>query len=166
MNIPLNIDWQQILLHLFNFAILAGGLYLILYRPVKEFMKKREEYYQNVDKEAKKHRKEAEDLVHWYHAQLEHVDEELEQKRAKAQKEMDQMREQQIEETRKQAHAILAQAKEAAQHEHDVMIQQTKKELTDMVVTAAEKITLKDQGDPYEQFRSIAEREVPDGQNK
>ena len=34
-------------------------------------MKKREEYYQNVDKEAKKHRKEAEDLVHWYHAQLE-----------------------------------------------------------------------------------------------
>lgn len=32
MNIPLNIDWQQILLHLFNFAILAGGLYLLLYR--------------------------------------------------------------------------------------------------------------------------------------
>ena len=26
MNIPLNIDWQQILLHLFNFTILAGGL--------------------------------------------------------------------------------------------------------------------------------------------
>ena len=25
MNIPLNIDWQQILLHLFNFSILAGG---------------------------------------------------------------------------------------------------------------------------------------------
>ena len=32
MNIPLNIDWQQILLHLLNFAILAGGLYLLLYR--------------------------------------------------------------------------------------------------------------------------------------
>ena len=35
MNIPLNIDWQQILLHLLNFAILAGGLYLLLYKPVK-----------------------------------------------------------------------------------------------------------------------------------
>lgn len=35
MNIPLNIDWQQILLHLFNFAILVGGLYLLLYNPVK-----------------------------------------------------------------------------------------------------------------------------------
>ena len=29
MNIPLNIDWQQILLHLLNFVILAGGLYLL-----------------------------------------------------------------------------------------------------------------------------------------
>ena len=29
-NIPLNIDWQQILLHFFNFSILVGGLYLLL----------------------------------------------------------------------------------------------------------------------------------------
>ena len=42
MSIPLNIDWQQILLHLFNFAILAGGLYLLLYKPVKRFMEQRE----------------------------------------------------------------------------------------------------------------------------
>ena len=46
MNIPLNIDWQQILLHLLNFVILAGGLYLLLYKPVKTFMEKRQLYYQ------------------------------------------------------------------------------------------------------------------------
>ena len=45
MNIPLNIDWQQILLHLLNFVILAGGLYLLLYQPVKAFMEKRQAYY-------------------------------------------------------------------------------------------------------------------------
>ena len=45
MNIPLNIDFQQILLHLLNFAILGGGLYLLLYKPVKQFMEKREAYY-------------------------------------------------------------------------------------------------------------------------
>ena len=39
---PLNIDWQQILLHLLNFLILATGLTLLLYKPVKRFMKKRE----------------------------------------------------------------------------------------------------------------------------
>ena len=42
---PLNIDWQQILLHLLNFLILAVGLYFILYKPVKKFMKKREDDY-------------------------------------------------------------------------------------------------------------------------
>ena len=49
MNIPLNIDWQQILLHLLNFVILAGGLYLLLYKPVKTFMEKRQQYYQEQD---------------------------------------------------------------------------------------------------------------------
>ena len=28
---PLNINFQQIFLHLFNFVILGGGLYLLLY---------------------------------------------------------------------------------------------------------------------------------------
>ena len=51
-NIPLNIDWQQILLHLLNFAILAGGLYLLLYKPVKAFMAKREGWYQQQADEA------------------------------------------------------------------------------------------------------------------
>ena len=42
---PLNIDFQQIFLHLFNFIILALGLYLLLYRPVVAFMDKRQAHY-------------------------------------------------------------------------------------------------------------------------
>ena len=53
MNIPLNIDWQQILLHLFNFSILLAGLYLLLYKPVKDFMDKRTAYYKQLDDETK-----------------------------------------------------------------------------------------------------------------
>ena len=41
MNVPLNIDWQQILLHLLNFVILFAILYFLLYDPVKKFMDKR-----------------------------------------------------------------------------------------------------------------------------
>ena len=52
MGVPLNIDWQQILLHLFNFLILAGGLYLLLYKPVKAFMEKRRNYYADMDSKA------------------------------------------------------------------------------------------------------------------
>ena len=40
---PLNIDWQQILLHLLNFVILFAGRWLLLYKPVKKFMNGRRE---------------------------------------------------------------------------------------------------------------------------
>lgn len=52
MNIPLNIDWQQILLHLFNFSILVGGLYLLLFKPVKNFMDKRAKHYADMESAA------------------------------------------------------------------------------------------------------------------
>ena len=52
MNIPLNIDWQQILLHVLNFVILFGGLYFLLYKPVKNFMAKREAHYAEMAQKA------------------------------------------------------------------------------------------------------------------
>ena len=35
---PLNINLQQILLHWMNLSILTGGLYFLLFKPVKQFM--------------------------------------------------------------------------------------------------------------------------------
>ena len=63
---PLNIDWQQILLHLFNFVILFGMLYFLLYAPVKKFMDKRTEYYKNMDDEAKNKLLKADELKNEY----------------------------------------------------------------------------------------------------
>ena len=63
MKIPLNINWQQILLHLFNFAVLFGILYYLLYSPVKKFMAKREEYYKKMDDDAKKNLENSENAM-------------------------------------------------------------------------------------------------------
>ena len=60
MNIPLNIDWQQILLHLFNFTILFGVLYFLLYSPVKNFMQNRQRYFEDLDEQSKSDLKDAE----------------------------------------------------------------------------------------------------------
>ena len=49
---PLNIDFQQILLHWMNLAILTWGLYVLLYKPVKQFMDKREAHYQELERQA------------------------------------------------------------------------------------------------------------------
>ena len=50
--LPLNVDWQQILLHLFNFTILFGALYILLYKPVRDFMENREKHYADIDSKA------------------------------------------------------------------------------------------------------------------
>ncbi|MBR4439107.1 MAG: hypothetical protein IKS88_00720, partial [Clostridia bacterium] len=60
MNLPLNIDLQQILLHMLNFVILFGGLYFILYKPVKKFMDSRASRYAEKEAEAERKLRDAE----------------------------------------------------------------------------------------------------------
>ena len=96
MNIPLNIDWQQILLHLFNFVILSGGLYFLLYRPVKDFMKKREDYYKDMMQDAESAKEEAGKLKEEYREKLMQMDVEFDKKRAETEKDLERMREEQL----------------------------------------------------------------------
>ena len=133
MNIPLNIDWQQIILHLLNFAILAGGLYFLLYRPVRKFMDQREEHYRQMETEAQ-------------------------QRLDQAQQTMKRAAQQRMDEADKQAQAILATAREAAERYHDKAVQDTQKELQELAVTAAEKLVLQSDGDALDQFLDAAER--------
>ena len=86
---PLNIDWQQILLHLLNFVILFAGLWLLLYKPVKKFMHERQAKYEKMDADAQKKSAEAEEKRAEYEKKLAAADAEIEEKRAAARKEMD-----------------------------------------------------------------------------
>ena len=86
MSLPLNIDLQQILLHMLNFVILVGGLYFILYSPVKKFMDQRAARYAEMDKAAADKLSEAEKLAASHQAQLDKLDEELRERRAESQK--------------------------------------------------------------------------------
>lgn len=158
MSIPLNIDWQQILLHLFNFAILAGGLYLLLYRPVKKFMEQRQAHYESMHQQAQQDREQAEKLKAEYEDKLSQVETAITQRKAEAEQELSQLRSQRVAEAKQEAEAILAKARESAKREQEELVSSASKELVDMAVTAAEKIALGADGDPYEQFLNLAER--------
>ena len=159
MNIPLNIDWQQILLHLFNFAILAGGLYILLYKPVKDFMAKRESYYQNIDNETKSRLQQAEELKDSYSRQLSDVAQEIAQKRTEAQKAIDVSREEQLQQARDEAARIVENARISCEQEHNKMLSNVQKEISDLALTTTEKILLKGEGSPFEQFLNAANAE-------
>ena len=47
----LGLEWQSIVLHLFNLIILTVGLYLLLFKPVKRMIKERQDKIRKIEKE-------------------------------------------------------------------------------------------------------------------
>ena len=160
----LGIDIQQIFLHLLNFGILFGGLYFILYNPVKKFMDKRVEYYKQMDEEASKKLDEAEALKAEREESLSTLQTEISEKRAEADKELNSYREARTKAAKEEAQKIIDNATAAAQREHDRKIEQSSSELTDLAVKAAKKVMDEPVSDTYDRFLNAAEKELENEQ--
>ncbi len=137
---PLNIDIQQILLHLFNFFLLLAGCYLLLYRPVKNFMDKRDATYSEMDEQAKAALHEAEEMKASYAEQLDAVNAEIREKRAKEAARVEEQTAQQIRDAQAEADRILTEAHENARLEHDKMIASAREEIVNLAAETAGKM--------------------------
>ena len=144
MNIPLNIDWQQILLHFFNFSILVGGLYLLLFKPVKSFMEKREKHYADMEAAAVAREKDTEAL-----------------KAAMAQREADfeAFAQQQRDAAKAQADKILSDAKDAAESERQKIVAEANREAVAIAEDAMEKLMAAQTAQAYDAFVNAAKEE-------
>ena len=163
MNVPLNIDWQQILLHLLNFVILFAILYFLLYDPVKKFMDKRCEYYKNMDDEAKKNLKQAEELKKKYAEKLHSADSEIEEKRQAANKSLSEKTAQSMLLAKQEADRIVSDAYKKAEGECKKLLESAQNEIADMVADAAEKIVVNaSTSDAYNNFLNSVQRSEAD----
>ena len=158
-NIPLNIDWQQILLHFFNFSILVGGLYLLLFKPVKSFMAKREKHYADMESAAVAREKDTEELKAEMAKREAAFDTELEEKRAAAAKEAEAFAQQQRDAARVQADKILSDAKAAAESERQKIVAEANREAVAIAEDAMEKLLAKETSRAYDSFVNAAEEE-------
>ena len=152
---PLNIDLQQILLHWMNLVILTGGLYFLLYKPVKQFMTQREEYYKSLDRQAEEKLAQAEDKLAQAQAKLEGADEEIRQRRIKAQQAAQQSAEEQVTRARAQAEQILLHARTEAEHDREEILRSSQRDLRNLAAAATRKLAL--EKDPFDQFLDLAE---------
>ena len=158
--VPLNIDWQQILLHLFNFTILFGALYILLYKPVKNFMESREAHYKDVDDRAEAALRDAENQQQIYAAKVAAFDEELTAEKAKARKEIEAMREKELDEARNDASRILSAARAEADREKAGIVSAAQKEIRDLVTEAVDKLNAdQSPSDAFDSFLDAAEAE-------
>ena len=157
MGIPLNLDWQQILLHLLNFVILFAILYFLLYKPVKNFMDKRKKAYEDVDRQTNEDREEAEKLLTEYKEKLAGADAEIADKRKAVLDEANLRADEIKDSARKEAEEILVKAEQQAQSNRDRIVAVAGDEVTRMAREAAEKAIFGSTEDAYEAFLDKAE---------
>lgn len=156
---PLNIDWQQILLHLFNFVILFAVLYFLLYKPVKQFMDKRTEYYKKLDDEANAKLAESEKIKAEYTEKLSAANDEISANKEKARKELENANAAKLKQAEDEASKIIADARLSAEKERTKMLKEAQGEITEMVTNAAQKIVSGEStSDAFDQFLAVAQR--------
>ena len=156
---PLGIDITQILLHMFNVVILFGGMYIILYSPVKKFMKQREEHYKEMDETAQKILSEAEQKNAEYEEKLKNVDSEISQQKKKASMDIATMRSNAEAEAKETAAKIIEDAKKDAENQRNAIVESAKKDITAMVEDATRKVVLAgNTSEAYDMFLDNAER--------
>lgn len=138
MNIPLNIDFQQILLHLFNLVLLFAILYFLLYNPVKKFMDDRARRYEELDAQRKAALAAAQEQQQHYTELLAKADDAIAARShealCKAQQEHDAI----LNTAKKEADAILTRANARAEEVLCHAEQQAKDALVDLVAKTAE----------------------------
>ncbi|MBQ6825871.1 MAG: ATP synthase F0 subunit B [Clostridia bacterium] len=171
MDIPLNIDILQILLHMLNFVILAGGLSFLLYKPVNRFLEQRREHFAQIEKENKEATEENERLRAEYEQKLKSAEEEiLEQKKA-AEKELANASAKYIGEAKERAASIILAAEREAEDRKEHILESAQTEIGELVVAATQKL-LSDTVTPernsalYDEFIRVAEDTVAESRKK
>lgn len=158
---PLNIDWQQILLHLLNFVILFAGLWLLLYNPIRKFMQKRKEEYEHKDAETERKKSEAEQLRTQYEQKLAAADAEIETKRTDTKKELDAYAALRKNAAQEEADAIVMKAHENAAREKEKSVRDARREIAELASEATEKLALRETAsEAFDQFLDAADAQA------
>lgn len=157
MKLPLNIDWQQILLHALNLVILVGGLYALLFKPVKKFMDQRAENYQKMKADAEDAKAQAESLKAELSERMKQADTEAQTYRQEAMTKAEKEAAAALDSAKAQAEKIVAAAREKAANEEKQIVQNAQDEIARLSVEATQKLMDYKLSDVYNQFLDSAE---------
>ena len=164
MNLPLNIDFRQILLHMLNFVILAFSMYFILYKPVKEFMEKRRNMYEEMDSEAKNKLSAAENAKKEYEEKLALSDEEIRKKMTESEIKANKDAAEIIDKAKKDAEELLIKARKQSEYEAKESVRRANREISQMAVMATKKIVFGDTNEAFDAFLENVEGDADGGE--
>ena len=157
--VPLNLDWQQILLHLLNFVILFAILFFLLYKPVKDFMEKRKAAYQEIEDQANADKAEAESLKEEYAARMETAEAEIAKIKHETYDEAEKKAKEITRNAETEAAEILAKARTQAEAERGRIIDEAGDEIKVLAKDAAKKAIFESTSEAYDSFLDMVEDE-------
>ena len=139
-NLPLNIDFVQILLHLLNFVILAGGLTLLLFNPIKKFIENRQKQFETRETENRENAENNEKLKAEYEQKLVSLENEMAEMRLKAEQEAADAAKKYIDSAKAEAGAIITKAEADAEKRKEQILDTAQTEIGELVISAAQKL--------------------------
>lgn len=168
---PLNIDFLQILLHLLNFVILAGGLTLLLYKPVVKFLEGRRAYFDEMQKNNKATAEEVERLRLEYEKKLKDADTDIANKKKENEKEIAERTAQCLNEAHQKAELIVRAAEQEAEERKEHILDSAQTEISELVLSATQKllsdtVTPERNGALYDEFIRLADEKIADERSK
>ncbi len=137
---PLNIDFLQILLHMLNFVILAGGLSLLLFKPVSRFLEQRQQYFADLEKKSLEAQEETGRLQAEYEQKLHDAEEEIRARKKTAEMEWSETAAQYINAAKEKAAAIIDNAEHEAEERKEHILESAQTEIGELVVAATQKL--------------------------
>ena len=154
---PLNIDIQQILLHMLNFAILVAAVYFLLYNPIKKFMDNRNNDFDKRENEIKENLAASEKAKSEYEEKLSAFNSESSALKAKSEKEASEKADAILSEAEAKANEIIASARQKANQEHDDIVASAYGEIEKLAEKEAEKVVFADTNQAYDCFLDSVE---------
>ena len=162
---PLNIDFLQILLHMLNFVILAGGLSFLLFKPVNSFLENRKKYFADMEKKNQEMAEENEKMHLEYEQKIHDADEEIRERKKMLEKELSETSAHYIKEAKDKAAVIIAAAEHEAEERKEHILESAQTEISELVVAATHKllsdaVTPESNSAMYDEFIRVAEEKV------
>ena len=168
---PLNIDFVQVLLHLLNFVILAGGLAILVYKPVMKFLDARRAKFEALAEQNQAAKEESDRLQQAYASRLADAEAEIAEQRQKAERESAEAAKAYLDAAKEKAASILSAAETEAEARRAQILDSAQTEIGELVIEAAQKL-LSDTADAertsalYDEFLRCAEADAAERNSK
>ncbi len=156
---PLNIDLQQILLHMLNFVILFAALWFLLYKPVKKFMDDREASYKKDRDLAAEKLKTASDALDNLDAELKKKEDEANLKRSEIIAAAQKSAQERIDEAEKKAEKIVEDATQQAEDIRKKAVKRSSQDISELAVESVEKAVMSSASEAFEAFLKSVEEQ-------